>query len=45
MIAKELRVSVCPVQRWLRTWDDGGPQALLSRAPASMPRLSVKQFA
>ncbi|CAM5330188.1 hypothetical protein SALBM311S_07642 [Streptomyces alboniger] len=33
------------VQRWRRTWDEGGPRALRSQGPASFPRLSDKQFA
>ncbi|MFJ9648712.1 helix-turn-helix domain-containing protein [Streptomyces sp. NPDC101206] len=44
-IAKDLRVSVRSVQRWRRTWDEGGPRALRSQGPASLPRLSDKQFA
>lgn len=45
VIAKDLRVSVRSVQRWRRMWDEGGPQALRSQGPASLPRLSEKQFA
>ncbi|AKZ57080.1 transposase [Streptomyces ambofaciens ATCC 23877] len=45
VIAKDLRVSVRSVQRWRRTWDEGGPRALRSQGPASLPRLSEKQFA
>ncbi|WP_371680990.1 winged helix-turn-helix domain-containing protein [Streptomyces sp. NBC_01276] len=45
MIAKDLRVSVRSVQRWRRTWNEGGPRALRSMGPASLPRLSEKQFA
>jgi len=44
-IAKDLRVSVRSVQRWRQMWDEGGPQALRSQGPASLPRLSQKQFA
>ncbi|MFF9897622.1 winged helix-turn-helix domain-containing protein [Streptomyces longispororuber] len=33
------------VQRWRRVWDDGGPQALRSQRPASLPRLSERHFA
>ncbi|MET9375807.1 winged helix-turn-helix domain-containing protein [Streptomyces sp. NPDC002992] len=44
-IAKDLRVSVRSVQRWRRTWNDGGPRSLRSRGPASLPRLSHRQFA
>ncbi|MCX4808870.1 winged helix-turn-helix domain-containing protein [Streptomyces sp. NBC_01214] len=45
VIAKELRVSVRLVQRWRRTWDEGGPRTLRSQGPASRSRLSEKQFA
>ncbi|WP_435191472.1 IS630 family transposase [Streptomyces sp. bgisy126] len=45
VIAKDLRVSVRSVQRWRRTWDEGGPRAPESQGPASLPRLSQKQFA
>ena len=45
VIARDLRVSVRSVQRWRRTWDEGGPRALRSQGPASLPRLSEKQFA
>ncbi|WP_435846203.1 IS630 family transposase [Streptomyces diacarni] len=45
VIAKDLRVSVRSVQRWRRLWDEGGPRALRSQGPASLPRLSEKQFA
>ncbi|MFB7429545.1 winged helix-turn-helix domain-containing protein [Streptomyces hydrogenans] len=45
VIAKGLRVSVRSVQRWRRTWDEGGPRALRSQGPASLPRLSPRQFA
>ncbi|MEU0593926.1 winged helix-turn-helix domain-containing protein [Streptomyces ardesiacus] len=45
VVAKELRVSVPSVQRWRRSWQDGGPQALRSKGPASRPRLSEDLFA
>ncbi|WP_432037885.1 IS630 family transposase [Streptomyces cucumeris] len=45
VIAKDLRVSVRSVQRWRQMWDEGGPRALRSQGPASLPRLSGKQFA
>ncbi|MFJ6868523.1 transposase [Streptomyces termitum] len=45
VIAKALRVSVRSVQRWRQTWEEGGPRALRSQGPASLPRLSEKQFA
>ncbi|MBK3584147.1 winged helix-turn-helix domain-containing protein [Streptomyces sp. MBT57] len=44
VIAKDLRVSVRSVQRWRRMWDEGGPRALRSQGPVSLPRLSQKQF-
>ncbi|MFH8542709.1 helix-turn-helix domain-containing protein [Streptomyces tendae] len=44
-VAKDLRVSVRSVQRWRQTWDESGPRALRSQGPASLPRLSEKQFA
>ncbi|MFG2266682.1 winged helix-turn-helix domain-containing protein [Streptomyces sp. NPDC048720] len=45
VIAKALRVHVRSVQRWRRKWDEGGPRALRSQGPASLPRLSQEQFA
>jgi transposase len=45
VIAKDLCVSVRSVQRWRQAWDGGGPRALRSQGPASLPRLSEKQFA
>ncbi|MFJ5836497.1 hypothetical protein ACIQGO_06935 [Streptomyces shenzhenensis] len=45
MIAKDLRVSIRSVQRRRRTWDEGDPRALRSQGPASLPRLSERQFA
>ncbi|GGW58473.1 hypothetical protein GCM10010503_39420 [Streptomyces lucensis JCM 4490] len=44
LIAKDLRISVRSVQRWRQAWDEGGPRALRSRNPASLPRLSKRQF-
>ncbi|MFF9221658.1 winged helix-turn-helix domain-containing protein [Streptomyces viridosporus] len=44
-VATELRVSVRSVQRWRRSWQDGGPQALHSKGPASRPKLSETLFA
>ncbi|MFK0239138.1 helix-turn-helix domain-containing protein, partial [Streptomyces vinaceus] len=43
-ITRDLRVSVRSVQRWRQVWGEGGPRALRSRGPASLPRLSEKQF-
>ncbi|MEV0267143.1 winged helix-turn-helix domain-containing protein [Streptomyces sp. NPDC050617] len=45
VIAHELRVSVRSVQRWRRAWSQGGPRALASRGPASLPVLSDELFA
>ncbi|MCT9007087.1 helix-turn-helix domain-containing protein [Streptomyces rhizosphaerihabitans] len=45
VIAKDLRVSVRSLQRWRQAWEEGGPSALRSQGPASLPRLSDKQFA
>ncbi len=45
VIAKDVRVSVRSVQWWRQAWDEGGPRALQSQCPASLPRLSEKQFA
>ncbi|MFJ1732983.1 helix-turn-helix domain-containing protein [Streptomyces sp. NPDC088254] len=45
VIAKDLRVSVRSVQRWRQGWEKDGPRALRSQGPASLPRLSEKQFA
>ncbi|MDA5141112.1 winged helix-turn-helix domain-containing protein [Streptomyces sp. AD681] len=45
VIAKALRVNVRSVQRWRQKWDEGGPRALRSQGPASLPRLSQEQFA
>jgi transposase len=44
VIARDLRVGVRSVQRWRRTWEEGGPRALRSQGPASLPRLSEVQF-
>ncbi|MFJ8828394.1 winged helix-turn-helix domain-containing protein [Streptomyces sp. NPDC102467] len=43
-IAHELRVSVRSVQRWRRSWSQGGPRALNSKGPASLPLLSDELF-
>ncbi|MFF0066389.1 winged helix-turn-helix domain-containing protein [Streptomyces sp. NPDC005279] len=45
LIARDLRVGVRSVQRWRRTWREGGPRALASTGSASLPRLSEAQFA
>ncbi|MFF9072652.1 helix-turn-helix domain-containing protein [Streptomyces sp. NPDC014872] len=41
LIAKDLRVSVRSVRRWRQTWNEGGPQALRSQGPASLPSPSL----
>ncbi|MEU0058124.1 winged helix-turn-helix domain-containing protein [Streptomyces sp. NPDC006334] len=45
VIAKALRVDVRSVRRWRQKWEQGGPRALRSQGPASLPRLSQEQFA
>jgi transposase len=45
VIARDLRVSVRSVQRWRKTWSQGGPRALASKGPASLPLLSDELFA
>nr|WP_189135697.1 winged helix-turn-helix domain-containing protein [Wenjunlia tyrosinilytica] len=45
VIARDLRVSVRSVQRWHRAWSQGGPRALTSKGPASLPLLSDELFA
>lgn len=44
-VARELRVTAVSAGRWRRAWQAGGPDALVSRGPASRPRLSERQFA
>jgi transposase len=44
VIARQLRVSVRSVQRWRKAWSGGGPRALRSKGPASLPVLSDEQF-
>lgn len=43
VIAHRLRVSVRSVQRWRHDWQSGGPKALRSKGPASLPLLSEFQ--
>ncbi len=45
VIAHDLRVSVRSVQRWRGAWSQGGPRALASKGPASLPLLSDELFA
>ncbi|MFJ4094156.1 transposase [Kitasatospora sp. NPDC089913] len=44
-IAKELRVGVRSVQRWRRSWRESGRDAVRSRGPVSLPKLSDALFA
>ncbi|MER6722447.1 winged helix-turn-helix domain-containing protein [Streptomyces halstedii] len=44
-IARDLWGSVRSVRRWRQAWAEGGPRSLRSQGPASLPRLSEKQFA
>ncbi|MFJ2260221.1 helix-turn-helix domain-containing protein [Streptomyces sp. NPDC087844] len=34
VVARDLRVTVRPVQRWRRAWAEGGTRALASKGPA-----------
>jgi putative transposase len=43
-IAKELRVGVRSVERWRRTWREGGVEALHSVGPMATERLSPQQW-
>ncbi|MFJ7280715.1 winged helix-turn-helix domain-containing protein [Kitasatospora sp. NPDC098663] len=43
-IARDLRVSERSVERWRRSWREGGADALRSAGPASVPKLSAAQF-
>ncbi|MFG3151510.1 helix-turn-helix domain-containing protein [Streptomyces sp. NPDC048219] len=45
VIAKELRVSVRSVERWRRSWREGGRQALRPSGPAKRPKISDDDFA
>ncbi|MFJ6773854.1 helix-turn-helix domain-containing protein [Kitasatospora sp. NPDC091257] len=45
VIAREVRVSERSVERWRRSWREGGIEALSSSGPASVPKLSEAQFA
>nr|WP_268256437.1 helix-turn-helix domain-containing protein [Streptomyces morookaense] len=45
VVAGQLRVSVRSVQRWRRSWHDGGRQALQSRGSPGRPELSEALFA
>ncbi len=45
VIARRLRVSQRSVERWRRSWREGGTRALHSTGPPSLPKLSDAQFA
>lgn len=45
VIAKELRVSVRSVERWRRSWREGGRQALRPSGPAKRPKVDDQDFA
>lgn len=45
LIAKDLRVHVRSVQRWRKSWVEGGEAGLLSKGPVSRPILSDDLFA
>lgn len=44
-VARVLRVGTRQVEKWRSAWRQGGPAALRSRGPQSVPRLSTGQFA
>ncbi|WP_369776439.1 winged helix-turn-helix domain-containing protein [Streptomyces sp. R33] len=45
VIAKRLRVSVRSVERWRRSWREGGRQALCISGPAGRPKVDDSDFA
>ncbi|MEU6970107.1 RICIN domain-containing protein [Kitasatospora aureofaciens] len=45
MIARDLRVGERSVERWRRSWREGGMEALRSAGSAIEPKLSATQFA
>ncbi|MCX4993551.1 winged helix-turn-helix domain-containing protein [Streptomyces sp. NBC_00568] len=45
VIAKDLRVSVRSVERWRRSWREGGFQALKASGPAKRPKVDDRDFA
>ncbi|MFE6849105.1 winged helix-turn-helix domain-containing protein [Streptomyces sp. NPDC057686] len=45
VIAKRLRVSVRSVERWRRSWREGGRQALCASGPAGRPKVDDNDFA
>nr|WP_308130227.1 winged helix-turn-helix domain-containing protein [Kitasatospora aureofaciens] len=44
-VAAELRVGVRQVEKWRKAWREGGAQALRSRGPHAVERLSPEQWA
>ncbi|MFE3263009.1 helix-turn-helix domain-containing protein [Streptomyces sp. NPDC059215] len=43
-VARELRVTSRSVRRWRREWAEGGADALRSKGPALVERLSSRQW-
>ncbi|WP_225102335.1 winged helix-turn-helix domain-containing protein [Streptomyces sp. CoH27] len=43
-VARELRVTSRSVRRWRREWEEGGADALRSKGPGSVERLSSRQW-
>jgi transposase len=43
-VARNLRVTARSVRRWRRAWEEGGADALRSKGPASVERLSPGQW-
>ncbi|MFF4308427.1 helix-turn-helix domain-containing protein [Streptomyces sp. NPDC001601] len=43
-VAEEFRVTVPTVRRWRRQWREDGTQALRSKGPVSVERLSARQW-
>jgi putative transposase len=43
-IARDLRITERSVERWRRTWREGGTEALRSKGPVSTERLSAAQW-
>lgn len=44
-VARDLRVGVRQVEKWRSAWRTGGSDALRSKGPQAVPRLSDEQFA
>lgn len=43
-VAAELRVGVRQVEKWRKAWREGGTQALRSKGPHAVERLSPEQW-